>query len=204
MDKRTRLLIVILLGLILLGIGLWIFLSPILKQNAAQPPALPAQPSQQPAQPAPTNTAPKQAPVVAPTPNAKPTPQSGILALQNKVSQLAERMGSGTNENGFLGYSDALIDATANGRTQLLAAQKAMQAQHPASGPAYGITARAVTSNVDSGKYGDAQVVISMDVFVSEDAGNPGKPTAQSGHKVTMTMAKQADGSYLMDSFTWK
>lgn len=201
MSKRSRLAIVLLVGLILLILGLWIFLTPLLQKPAAQPPALPD--SVTPGQ-SDVPTRPREAPKPpTPAPEAKPTAQSGMLALQNHARSLAERIGTGTAENGFLGFQDVVIDATANGRVSLAAARKAMQAQHPVGTP-YGQTAKAVTAKVESGTYGDPSLDVVMDVFVGENAGTPGRIVATSNHVVTITFAKQADGTYLLDAFTWK
>ena len=202
MDRRTRLLLVIVLGLILLGIGIWIFLQPILQSAApaAQPPALPTNitPTEQPFTP-PVH----QSTTTAPTATA-PTPQSGLLALENQAASDAASMGTGTSENGFQGYADLYTSATANGKAALQAAAQAMQTAHPPTGPLYGITTVAPTPRILSGNYGDASLTVTMDVLESVDNGNPANASKPTQHLVTITFVKQADGSYLLDSFTWQ
>lgn len=202
MQKRTRLAIVLLVGIALFLLGVWIFLSPLMQaRQAAQPPGLPENANGLESE---TPTRPREAPVPPmPAPEAKPTAESGMLALQNRARSLTERMGTGTADNGFLGYQDIVIDATANGRLALAAARKAMQVAHPPGTP-YGQTAKAVTAKTESGGFGQATISILMDVYVAENAGVPGQVTATSPHQVTMTFAKQVDGAYLIDGFTWK
>ncbi len=202
MQRRTKLAIVILAGILLLLLGLWLFLQPLLQnRSAAQPPELPANPT---AREPETGTRQREAPIPpTPAPEAKPTAQSGILALQNHARELTSRILTGTADNGFAGFQDAIIDATVNGRAALSAGRKTLQAQHPPGTP-YGQTAKAVTATVDSGAYGGASIVISMDVYAAENAGTPGIVTKTSTYKATMTFAKQGDGTYLMEDFTWK
>ncbi len=200
MQKRTKFAIVLLIGLILLALGLWLLLSPLLhQQNTLQPPPLP------PSNPAEEGFGKRtyEAPIVIPATSSKPTVSSGMLALQNFARGLAERMGTGTSGNGFLGYEDVKIDATSNGRIALQAARKNMQTLHPAS-IVFGVTSKAVTAKTDSGVYGDDSITISMDVLTAEDAGKPELITKTIQSIIVMKMSKQDNGSYLLDSFTWK
>jgi len=201
MQKRTKLLILIIVGLLLLLLGLWIFLSPILKERAAQQPSAPTQGTPYMAQPGQKNPTPG-APQATGTSTA-PAPVDAMMELQNKAKSLAERIGSGSSQTGFLGYQDAMLDMTANGKTALQKAQTALQQAHPAQEDLYTITTRAVSSTVTKGKIGDAQITISIETVQTENAGLAGVTPKPSAKRVDVTFVKQTDGSYVADAIAW-
>ena len=204
MQKRTKLALLILIGLLLLLIGLYFLLSPYLEsRRTAQPPALPgsAQPfslggrgatstGQGGASPISTGT------VSAPVPN-------GQRVVENSARTVVERVGSGTSGNGFLGYRDALTSMTANGQAALLAEQQRMQEEHPATGPAFGISTRVASSNLTQGQAGDARLIVTVQAVQAQDAGLPSQPVKVMGKQILVTFIRQADGGYLADSLVW-
>jgi hypothetical protein len=200
MQRRTQLAIIILIGLLLLALGLYLVLTPILSQltPAAQPPALPSQVT-------PSVTKPiLSAPIPSTTttqPAATPT-QNIQRALENSARAAVERIGSGSSFDGFLGYQDAMSGMTAAGQTALLAQQQAMKAAHPATGLSYGISTRAASSNLSQGSVGDASLVVTVEAIQTTDSGTAVQGTMK-GKKIDVTFAKQADGSYLIDSLAW-
>lgn len=198
MEKRTKLAIVILVGLLLLLLGLYIFLSPILEERRAlQPPPLPSSVT-----PVITPTPKPPTPAPQPTPAAPVTPETnGLKILENRARNVVERIGSGTSENGFLGYQDALLDATSAGQAALKAEQSRMQAAHPANGPLYTISTRAITSNATKGAFGDATIVFTVDAIQTVNGGTASQTTLTK--RITVTFAKQSDGSYLVDAAEW-
>jgi hypothetical protein len=197
MEKRTKLAIVIIVALILLLLGLWFLLSPFVKLPSAQPPSLPN--SVTPYVPAHTTL-----PTKTVTSTGTTAPVSDLLLkLSNEARATVERIGSGDSADGFLGYHDALLQMTANGQAAEQAEQQRMQQAHSASGPAFGVSTRSVSSNVVSGAAGDQSIVISVDAIQRQDSGNPGAPTKTLGKRVTVTFVKQADGTYLIDSIVW-
>ena len=201
MQKRTKLIILIIVGLLLLLLGLWIFLSPILKQRALQQPSAPTQGT--PYMPQPGQKNPTQGTPQASGTSTAPAPVDAMKELQNKAKSLAERIGSGSSQTGFLGYQDAMLDMTPNGRAALQKAQTTLQQEHPAKGGLYTITTRAVSSKVTKGKIGDAQIVISIETVQTENAGLAGVTPKGSAKRADVTFVKQTDGSYAADAVAW-
>ena len=203
MQKRTKLAILILVAFVLIAIGVWIFSTPLRKQTPQ--PAVPTNslPSTTPSgtkQPSQTTVPGTSAPVATPP----PTPaQNSELILQNTAKSSVERIGSGTSQDGFLGYQDVLTGVTASERTELLAEQKTMQRSHPQAGPVYGISTRSVSSNVLTGAFGDSTLTILVEAIQSTDAGDPTKPTLTKGKQITVTFVKQDNGLYLIDKIVW-
>lgn len=203
MSKRTKLLLIILIALLLLAFGVWIFLQPILKERQTQqPPALP------------TNVVPytppgsgggATAPTTPTTPQTPPptTEENQTLILENRARATVERVGSGVNSDGFLGYQDVLTEMTASGRAALLAEQKEMQRLHPATGPTYGISTRVVSSDLQDGSIGDTKLVVRVEAIQRIDAGDPSKPVQVKEKQVLVTFVKQGDDSYLIDKLEW-
>ena len=203
MTKRTKLALILLIGLVLIGIGVYIFIQPYLAQRqAAQPPVLPT--SVTPSTPSAPGTAPStggagQAPTTVSTSQTRQ-----LLGLEQRASATVERIGSGASIDGFLGYQDALAGFTASGQAAMRVQQKAMQTAHPATGPLYGISTRVVSSHIVGGTIGDQTLTATIEAIQRTDAGDPSKPTSTKGKRVTVTYAVQADGSYLIDTMAWE
>lgn len=196
MERSSKLLIVIGIGIILLAIGLWILLSPILLPPA-QPPTLPTTVE-------PTTTIPPSKPTTTPGTTTAPSPVAADLKrLEDQAATFVARVGSGSNVDGFLGYVDVQVGATVAYRSVLNAERAALQAAHPATGPAYGITTRVVASHAQNTAL-DATVTIIVQAQVVEDAGNPANPTTVSYKDATVTMEKQSNNTYLVSGITWK
>lgn len=201
MTKRTKLVLLIIVGLILLLLGLWFFLQPLLRaQPAAQPPALPKTVTQYapPGQVVPTVKVTSTTPLVP----AQPV-DTQLGVLENLAATTVSRIGSGVNDDGFVQYQDVLSSFTADGQAKLLAQQKTLQQQHPASGAAYGITTVTISSHAISGKTGDATILVSVEAVQRVDSGNPNKPMASTPKQVTVTFTKQANRSYLISDMVW-
>lgn len=203
MQKRTKIALVILFGLLLLLLGLWIFFQPVIEQRrAAQPPELTGgtplvgrgtpQPTGTPTQPAATTTP----PVVAPV--------DPMNALRNRAKAVVEQMGSGSNQNGFRGYIDAMGEMTTAGRVDASQQQAAQQKEHPTDGPTYTLSTRAVSSAVKEGKIGDLKIVINAEVIQTVNAGLAGATPTSSALRASVTFMRQADGTYLIDGVTWE
>lgn len=202
MQKRTKLALVILIALLLLGFGLYLLLGPYVRERkSAQPPQLPN--AVQPFVPgAPVdNTGVLPGGVTTSAVAGAQTNEARVLEYQARA--IVERVGSGSSADGFLGYHDALLDATANGRASFQAEQRRMQQAHPATGPVYGISTRGVAAHVTEGKMGDAQVGVTVDAIQTIDAGVPREPTSIQAKQILVRFIQQADGSYLVDSLTW-
>jgi hypothetical protein len=201
MQKRTQLAIVILVGILLLGLGVYLLVSPYLADQTAsqQPPALPDQVTPVVVRPPPTNTT-----ITTPTGTAPaPTPVGAVQReLENRSRAVVERVGSGTSVDGFLGYQDALLDMTASGRTQLLSQQQAMQTAHPTTATSYSLSTRAVSTALTEGVVGDAKIIMTVEAIQRVDIGSSTNPTSQA-KRVAVTFVKQADGAYLIDSLEW-
>ncbi len=194
MQKRTKLILLIAFVLLLLGIGLYFFLSPILEnRNAEQPPALP-------------NTTTPVLPKTKPRPLPGQVPSSTIpevviddsaklRMLETKAMTVTERVYSGSNSDGFTGYVDVAEDFSQNGKNWLRSEQLKMQSAHPARGAAYGITARSVSSKMEAGaKWSNPTVLVTVQAILREDGG------VQQAKKLVWHFSKQDDGSFLIDS----
>lgn len=205
MSRRTKLLLIILVGILLVLLGLYIFFQPYLasRKEVQQPPALPSdiQPSLSGSNGSSGKTATPQPRIQQPPPTPE---QQKLNTLENKASAAVERIGSGASGDGFLGYADAMNGMTAKAQAAALASQQALQKAHPATGPQYGMTTHAVASHIRNGRIGDAKLVATVDAIQTTDAGDPSKPTSVTGKTVTVTFVKQADETYLIDSLVWE
>lgn len=200
MEKRTKLALLILVGLLLFLLGAYLVLAPFLEsRNPPQPPSLPEEviPFTPPAS---SNSS----PVSGGTTSTPVAPVSlGVQTLENRARALVERIGSGASGSGFLGYQDSWSEMTVNGRATLGAEQKAMRQIHPASGPLYGVSTRAVAAHAIEGAFGDLKIVIAVDAVQTEDAGTPNQPVRHTGKRVEVSFIKQTNGSYLAESLVW-
>ncbi len=209
MQRSTKLLIVILAGIILLLLGLYLLLSPYLAQRAAQSSgqeySVPSSATNKPkpssgnSSGAPTNPTQTQTGTTGQA-AAKPNTQ---LNAENDARAAVERVGSGSSQNGFLGYADEMSEATVAFKAELAKEQLAMQQSHPATGALYGVSTRAVSSNLSKGKVGDATLEVAVQAIQTSDAGDPRKPTGKIGKQIMVSLAKQTDGSYLVDGMQW-
>lgn len=203
MERRTKLLLLILLGLLLLLIGLYFLLSPFLRQRGGLAPPAPTPTA--PFVPTPSRPTPG-GPVPVPTATGTvtaPTVSGEQRALENRARSAVERIGSGSSRDGFLGYQDVLTEMTEAGRVALLAEQQRMREAHPATGPAYGITTRGVSSALTQGKVGDQTLVVKVEAIQSVDAGNPRAPVDMKGKRIDVTFQRQGEGSYLIEKLEW-
>jgi hypothetical protein len=201
MQKRTKLAIFILVALLLLALGLYFLLSPFLSKPAAQPPDLPV--SGTPQFPAGASQIPEGVATGTPPIPEDLSDEARLHMLENRARSILERLGSGSSQTGFLGYTDVLLDLTPAGRTYALAEQKKLQAAHPASGPVYGVSIVTVSAHAQQTTWGDSQIKIELQAIQKEDSGNPNDPQRVTGKLVTITFVKQDDGSYLAESFVW-
>ncbi len=192
MEKRNKLILLIIAALILLAIGIWILLKPFLG-TPEQPPSLPTGVTPSGAQPT--------IPTVGITPTV--TPQD-VKELEDLASAIVARVGSGSSMNGFKGYEDVLINATQSFRRKLISEQQALQKLHPVSGPAFGIVTRVVAVDGRSAVSGADVISFTVQAQQAEDAGNPASPTKVSYKEVTVTFVKQMEGGYLLDNLSWK
>jgi len=122
-----------------------------------------------------------------------------VVEATNRAIFVAGLIGSGTSQNGFLGYTDAMTYSTARFRDYLRTQQREMQEYHPMDGDLYGITTKVLSSKVLSGENGSQSMVIELQAQVAEDAGNRSKPTKVYYKKIEVTMQKQADGRFFVD-----
>jgi hypothetical protein len=195
MEKRTKLAILVLIGLLLILLGLYFFFSPYLAERAAkQPPKVNQgtpliQGGQQPYQATTTGL----------TPKATANP---LASIEYRAGAIVERIGSGSSETAFLGYQDATSDMTPSGQATLRSAQAAMVKAHPASGTPYSMTTRVVASHATQGASGDAEIEVTVQAIQSVREGISGTAT-NSGKKIIVTFLKQSNGSYLVDSLVW-
>ncbi len=200
MQKRTKLAIIIIVGLLLLILGIYLMLSPYLaEKKASEPQPVPA--VQMPV----SNGKVVTPPVVTSTPIIPPvpTPDSLLRRIEDRAKATVERIGSGSSGNGFMGTQDVISDMTPNGAAEIVTAQQLMQKAHPASGPAFGISTRVASSHAESGKIDDARIIVSVDAIQYEDAGMPSKPTKTQAKRIKVTFLRQSSGGYLIDHLEW-
>jgi hypothetical protein len=198
-DRRRMALSLIIFGVLLLAFGIWILAGMIWPKKPSDGTREP-QAIQRDIKPQPQT--------IALQPKVQGTSTAEQVSTQ-QVSQFAEakrraesvvsRIGSGTSQDGFLGYDDAMQDGTASFQNYLKAEQNSLRTQHPASGPLYGITTRAIASSIIEGKDGDEKVVMKVQAQKVEDAGDRSKPTNVSYEDVQVTFQKQPGGKYLVD-----
>jgi len=208
MSKRAKLALVIIVGLILLAIGAYFLISPFLTPSQTEEVPIaeaPGTATLQNMKPAPQKanvpSVATSTPVEAPKPR---TAEDYLREMQNRARATVERIGSGSSQNGFAGYQDAFPECTASLKKALLAEQAELVMAHPATGTAFGVMTRSVSSKVVKGTYGDATVVLEIQAIRTEDAGNPRAPTSRKAQQALLTYAKQSDGTYLIDSIAWK
>ncbi len=205
MQKRTKLALLILIGLLLLFVGVVIFIAPVLEQRRQRPPQPPA--LSKPVRPATAPNVPPTAsavsngiiPIVAPSPE-----ENQARLLENRARTIVERMGSGSSETGFLGYVDVVSDMTNTGAAAVLAERRELQQQHPVTGPRFGLSTRAVASHITEGKSGEAKLTVIVEAIQQQDAGNPARPDKAVAQRVHVTFVKQAQGGYLIDKVVWE
>ncbi len=212
MSKRSKLALVILIALLLLLLGLYLLFSPFLQMRNAGtgeefsvPNAsdLPAAGSGQTGRPTASGQATEGGSATATAPR-QPTEAEQLRSLEYRARVAVERVGSGSSQSGFLGYSDLLVDSTEAFKPELKRLQQEMQAAHPLSGAVYGVSTRAVSSQIKDQKFGDDTLKAEVQAVQTYDAGNPRQPTGTAAKRIYVTFAKQADGNYLISGMQWE
>jgi len=117
----------------------------------------------------------------------------------NKASSVVARIGSGTSQDGFLGYEDVMLDGTAKFQAYLQSEQLRMMQAHPVAGDLYGVTTRVISSKILDGENGSNEIVVVLQAQKAEDSGNRAKPNNVIYEKYTVTLLRQTDGDYLID-----
>lgn len=211
MSKRSKLAILILIALLLLLLGLYLIFSPFLASRQAgtgEEYSVPSTVSQAedrpglPGQPTATGLAGDNSTTVAPV--RELTDAERLRSLEYRARVAVERVGSGSSQNGFLGYSDLVLDSTESFKTELKRLQDEMRAAHPQSGSIYGVSTRAASSQIRDGQLGAEALTSEVQAVQTYDAGNPRQPTGTAAKRVFVTFAKQSDGSYLIDAMKWE
>ncbi|MDD2785891.1 MAG: hypothetical protein PHS79_03290 [Patescibacteria group bacterium] len=202
LNRRRIALVLIVLGLLLLGFGAWILVGLLWPktpgdQTANREPQI----VQRDTQPQPRTIA-LPTTVQGTSTGALTGEVSSIQDSLRKAGSVVSRMGSGTNQDGFLGYNDAMSDGTVSFRSYLTNEQRRLVEGHPLSAGLYGMTTRVVASSVVSGTEGAASIVVKVQSQKVEDAGDRSKPTNVSYEESTVTLLKQTDGAYLVDAMS--
>lgn len=121
-----------------------------------------------------------------------------------KAEAVVSRMGSGTSQDGFLGYLDVMIDGTPSFRAYIDRERARMMEQYPSSGQLLGLTTITASKSLSEGKIGDNQLVVKVLSVRYEDAGDRTKPIVTYNQESLVSLQKQADGSYLVDEVVTK
>lgn len=119
-----------------------------------------------------------------------------------KAEAVVSRMGSGTSQDGFLGYMDVMIDGTPSFRSHLEDQRRQTMERYPATGPLFGITTITASKDLIEGKIGNDKLVVKVLSVRYEDAGDRTKPIVTYNQESLVTLLKQADGSYLVSNVT--
>jgi hypothetical protein len=143
MDRRTKIILLIIGSVLLVGAILWFvvwpLLQPVLPRIAAQPPA---HVNANPVGNVPGKTAGGSASGTAPGEFTYETYQANpdiatINEMKRRAGILAERAESGSSADGFTNYADAGLNTTKKLQSALGATADAMRKAHPAAGPLY-------------------------------------------------------------------
>lgn len=212
MTKRTKLTLLILLALLLLLLGLYLLLSPFLNKGPTGtggeftvPATQTTGTGQAPGQGKPTATGlAGEGGTATGTPARQLSDADKLSSLEYQARAAVERIGSGSNQNGFLGYTDLMIDSTDKFKIELVRLQADMLAAHPLKVALYGVSTRAASSQIKDGKYGDDTLKAEVQAVQTYDAGNPRQPTGTAAKRVFVTFAKQPNGTYLIDGMQWE
>lgn len=124
---------------------------------------------------------------------------SDLTEARNLAVDTIARIGSGTSQDGFLGYEDAMNSATPKLQAFLRSEQLKMKKEFPTEGELYGITTRVIASDVLEGGNGDDRLVIAIQTQKAIDKGNRAEPVEIVYEKHEVTLLRQADGEYLVD-----
>lgn len=205
LNRRRMAIVLIVLGLLLLGFGIYTLVGifwPKQSSTAEQQRQLQAI-QRETAKPAPKTI--EMPTTVQGTSTAEQVNAQQAPPLQDAIRRaesVLSRSGSGTNQDGFLGFNDAMQDGTTRFQNYLKGEQQGLIVQYPAAGQVYGMTTRIVSSNLVQGKEGDDKIVIKVQAQKVEDAGDRSKPTNISYIEASITLLKQPGGSYLVDEMS--
>jgi len=203
LNRRKTAVLLIVVGLVALGFGLWILFgmfwpakTPTPGYNAEATP-LPVTPRA----PVPKTYA---APVIVQGNSTAGEGAHGtdVLEATNRASDVVGRMGSGSSQSGFLGYEDVLLDGTAKFQAVARKEQQDLRSLYPSAGATYGITTRVVSTDLVEGKNGADKIVIKVKTQKAVDAGDRSQTTGIAYWEYQVTLLRQADGKYLVDEIT--
>lgn len=127
---------------------------------------------------------------------------SDLTEAQNLASDTIARIGSGTSQNGFLGYEDAMNAATPKLQAYLQSEQLRMQNEHPPEGELYGVTTRVIAADVIRGENGSDEIKVELQTQKAIDKGNRAEPVEVIYEKHVVTLLRQPTGEYLVDYIT--
>jgi len=150
MDRRTKIILLIIGSVILLALVIWFFVWPLLQPvlptfSKPQPPAI-GEP-QPPSTEIPNTTTPgganglNQDPLTVSPGSDNPDVQR-IIELSRRAGVLSERAESGSSQGMFNNYADAALDASPELAKKFLAQQAELRKAHPETGPNYLTLAR--------------------------------------------------------------
>ena len=204
-NRRNTAIGLIILGLLALIAGVWILVSLFIpsKPSATSNTNLPGVGKNLPVA---TKSAPK---VIALAPKGHGTstvPLTATISDKDQVlnlsSDIVSRMGSGNNQEGFMGYEDAKLQATSKLADFFSSERQKMISQYPVTGAVYGVIDRVVAAKIVSGNEGDSNFTVEVKVQRIENAGDISKPTKISYPVYNVKLVKQSNGSFLADEIT--
>lgn len=204
MDRRTKLILLIIGSVLLLGAVIWFFIWPLLKPvlpsfKKAQPPEV-SQPNPQNvpvSQPSGDDATP---PVFVYSPGDYPDMER-IAELGRRAGVFAETIESGSNQKTFENMTLAGQGVTASLRAWLQTKRAEMQAKHPVDGPVYLTIAQRLV------EIPEHEAVISGDTFTVkvqlQVSVKDGDASTVEYHEATVTFT-DFDGDWLLSSYKIK
>jgi hypothetical protein len=202
MDRRTKLILLIIGSLILFAVVGWFLVWPTLK------PILPL-PAQPPAVPKPNP------PVITPVeqnPTPNPNGQGGaafnpgdvdaaaIAELRRRAGVLAELVESGSSQGRFENLDAAQLNVTPAVANFFKTMQTNLRKQYPATGKSYVTTARLLTTKPESDAFDDPTFYVTVQLQVQTRFDGTAS-TAYREAKVTFT---QSSGEWIVSSYEAK
>ena len=176
MDRRTKIILLSIGSVILLGVVFWFIIWPLLKPvlpqiKKPQPPAVTEPNAPNPQTPGTATSGTKQtAPTFIYNPGDHPDAEK-IAELSRRAGVFSERAESGSSENGFENLTITAQDASPKLAIIIRANQAAMQKAHPVKGPLYITIARRlveIPENADVIKGDTFTVRVQMQVQVKD------------------------------------
>jgi len=118
----------------------------------------------------------------------------------NTATDVVARIGSGSNQDGFRGFSDVLLNVDSVYKKVLLDRQKKMLKKYPVEKGFLEMRTKVLIWRVVSGSVDSDLITISIQTQYTEDTGDISNPTLVQYKKYLVSMKKQDSGNYLVSN----